>query len=99
MVPTWLLRNGLTLTVHDWLWRRFKCPSRPLTVKVRASRKSPVVNSHPFVAAGGLKDAPRAPVWKHVTLFNTAGHLPVAHGGTPVPLRAPCGRPQAISHT
>jgi hypothetical protein len=47
-----------------------------------------VVNSHlraavghHFLAVGGLKGAPRAPVWEHVTPFNTAGHLPVARGG------------------
>ena len=34
----------------------------------------------PFLAVGGLKDAPRAPVQEHVTPFNTTGHLPVARG-------------------
>jgi hypothetical protein len=58
-----------------------------------------VAVEHPFLAVGGLKEAPRAPVWEHVTPFNTAGHLPVARGGTPVSLRAPCGRTQAIGPT
>jgi hypothetical protein len=40
-----------------------------------------VAVGHPFLAVGGLKDAPRAPVLEHVTPFKTAGHLPVAHGG------------------
>jgi hypothetical protein len=60
-----------------------------------ARKWSLVVNSHlrvavghPFLALGGLKDVPQAPVWEHVTSFNTAGHLPVARGGTPVSLRA-----------
>jgi hypothetical protein len=39
-----------------------------------------VAVGHLFLAVGGLKDAPRAPVREHVTLFNTAGHLPVARG-------------------
>jgi hypothetical protein len=38
-----LLLDGLTFTVNDWLWRRFECPSHPLTVKVSPSRKSPYV--------------------------------------------------------
>jgi hypothetical protein len=65
-----------------------------------------VVNSHlrvavrhPFLAVEGLKDVPQAPVREHVTPFNTAGHLPVARGGTPVLFRAPCGRTQALGHT
>jgi hypothetical protein len=33
----------------------------------------------PFSCSWGLKDAPRAPVRENATLFNTAGHLPVAH--------------------
>jgi hypothetical protein len=67
---------------------------------------SQVVNSHlmvavghPFLAVGGLKEAPRAPVREHITPFNMAGHLLVAHGGTPVPLRALCWRTQAIGPT
>jgi hypothetical protein len=40
-----------------------------------------VTSGHPFLAVGGLKDAPWAPVQEHVTPFNTAGHLPVARGG------------------
>jgi hypothetical protein len=44
---------------------------------------------HPFLAVEGLKEAPWAPVREHFTPFNTAGHLPVARGGTPVPLRPP----------
>jgi hypothetical protein len=55
-----------------------------------------VAVGHPFLADGGLKEAPWAPVREHVTPFNPAGHLPVARGGTPVSLRAPCGRTQAI---
>jgi hypothetical protein len=50
-----------------------------------ARKWSLVVNSHlrvtvghPFLAVGGLKGAPRAPVQEHVTPFNMAGHLPVA---------------------
>jgi hypothetical protein len=39
-----------------------------------------VADGHPFVAAGRLKEAPRATVQEHVTHFNTAGHLPVACG-------------------
>jgi hypothetical protein len=58
-----------------------------------------VAVAHPFLAVGGLKETPRAPVREHVTPFNMAGHLPVARGGTPVPLRAPCGRTQAIGPT
>jgi hypothetical protein len=53
-----------------------------------ARKWSLVVNSHlrvavghPFLAVGGLKEAPRVPVREHVTPFNTAGHLPVARGG------------------
>jgi hypothetical protein len=44
-----------------------------------------VADGHPFLAVGGLKEAPRAPVKEHVTPFNTAGHLPVAHGGYSYP--------------
>jgi hypothetical protein len=51
-----------------------------------------VAVGHPFLAVGGLKDVPGAPVRDHVTPFNTAGHLPVARGGhscsTPGALRA-----------
>jgi hypothetical protein len=36
---------------------------------------------HPFLADGGLKEAPRAPVPEYVTPLNPAGHLPVARGG------------------
>jgi hypothetical protein len=36
---------------------------------------------HPFLAVGGLKEAPRAPVREHVTHFNPFGHLSVARGG------------------
>jgi hypothetical protein len=53
-----------------------------------SSKWSLVVNSHmgvavghPFLAVGGMKEAPRAPVWEHVTPFNTAGYLPVARRG------------------
>jgi hypothetical protein len=53
-----------------------------------ARKWSLVVNSHlrvafghPFLAVGGLKDAPRIPAWEHVTPFITAGHLLVARGG------------------
>jgi hypothetical protein len=51
-----------------------------------ARKWSLVVNSHlhakhPFLAVGGLMKAQRAPVQEHVTPFNTAGYLPVAHGG------------------
>jgi hypothetical protein len=57
---------------------------------VPCSQQPPV--GHPFLAVGGLKDAPRAPVREHVTPFNTAGHLQVAHGwhscSTPGALRA-----------
>jgi hypothetical protein len=55
---------------------------------ISARKWSLVVNSHmrvavghPFLAVVGLKEAPRAPVWEHVTPFNTAGHLSVARGG------------------
>jgi hypothetical protein len=51
-----------------------------------ARKWSLVVNSHlrvavghPFLAVGGLKEAP--PAREHFTPFNTAGHLPVARGG------------------
>jgi hypothetical protein len=54
---------------------------------------------HPFLAVGELKEDPQAPVREHVTPFNTAGHLPVARWGTPVPFRTPCGSTQAISPT
>jgi hypothetical protein len=71
-----------------------------------ARKWSLVVNSdlrvavgHPFVAVGGLKEAPWVSVREHVTPFNTAGHLPVACGGFPVPLQTPCGRTQAIGPT
>jgi hypothetical protein len=39
-----------------------------------------VAVGHPFLAVGGLKDAPWAPVREHATPFNTASHLPVARG-------------------
>jgi hypothetical protein len=52
-----------------------------------AMKWSLVVNSHlrvavehPFLAVGGLKEAPRAPVREHVTPVIPAGHLPVARG-------------------
>jgi hypothetical protein len=52
---------------------------------------------YPFLAVGGLKEAPWDPVREHVTPFNTTDHLPVQ--GTPVSLRAPCERTQAIGLT
>ena len=58
-----------------------------------------VAVGHPFLAVGELKEALRATVREHVTPLNTASHLPVARGGTPVPFRAPCGRTQAIGPT
>jgi hypothetical protein len=50
---------------------------------VPSSQQPPirVAVGHPFLAVGGLKDAPRAPVREHATPFNTAGHLPVAREG------------------
>jgi hypothetical protein len=44
-----------------------------------------VAVGHLFLVVGGLKEDP---VREHVTPFNTASHLPVARGGTPVPLWA-----------
>jgi hypothetical protein len=35
---------------------------------------------HPFLAVGGLKEAPQAPVREHVTPFNPVGYLSVARG-------------------
>jgi hypothetical protein len=60
-----------------------------------ARKWSLVVNSlrvavgHHFLAVGGLKKAPRAPVREHVTPFNTVGHLSVAREGA---LLFPYGR-------
>jgi hypothetical protein len=61
-----------------------------------ARKWSVVVNSHlrvavghHFLAVGGLKEAPRAPVLEHVTPFNPPGHLAVARGGA---LQFPSGR-------
>jgi hypothetical protein len=34
----------------------------------------------PYLAVGGLKEAPRAPAREHVTPFKPDGHLPVARG-------------------
>jgi hypothetical protein len=48
---------------------------------VPSSQQPPEAVGHPFLAVGGLTEAPRAPVREHVTPFNTAGHLPVARGG------------------
>jgi hypothetical protein len=55
-----------------------------------------VAVGHPFLADGGLKEAPRAPVREHVTPFNTAGHLPVARRG----VGHSCSPPDALrAHT
>jgi hypothetical protein len=52
--------------------------ARKLSLVVSSHRR--VAVGHPFLAVGGLKDAPRAPVREHVTPFNPDGHLPVARG-------------------
>jgi hypothetical protein len=73
-------------------WFNWKCMVYEQSC-MSASKLSLVVNSHlrvagghPFLAVGGLKEAPPAPIRWHV-------------GGIPVPLRTPCRRTQAIGPT
>jgi hypothetical protein len=68
---------------------------------VPSSQQPPVGVGHPFLAVGGLKEAPLFSVREHVTPFNPADHLPVARGegGISVPLREPSVHTQAIGPT
>jgi hypothetical protein len=57
-----------------------------------------VAIGHPFLAVWELNEAPRVPVREHITPFNTAYHLPVARGGTPVSLQELFERPATDIH-
>jgi hypothetical protein len=67
--------------------------ARKWSLKVNSHLR--VAVGHPFLAVGGLKEAPWAPVREHFTPFNTTFQWHV--GGTPVPLRAHTSNPSHVA--